>query len=94
MPERIASPHLTLADGTKAMRDSYCSLSYAPGHQQRPSFKRCANEMGVPVVYGGGRCGRTWNPIRMGYSYIGQADGALTRYAMHWGCLGASKTTF
>ena len=43
---------LDLADGTKAMRDSYCSLSYAPGTSAKTIIQRCANEMGVPVVYG------------------------------------------
>ena len=67
---------LDLADGTKAMRDSYCSLSYAPGTSATTIIQRCANEMGVPVVYGDG-VGEL-ESYQNGYSYIGQADGALT----------------
>ena len=67
---------LDLADGTKAMRDSYCSLSYAPGTSAKTIIQRCANEMGVPVVYGDG-VGEL-ESYQNGYSYIGQADGALT----------------
>ena len=67
---------LDLADGTKAMRDSYCSLSYAPGTSARTIIQRCANEMGVPVVYGDD-VGEL-ESYQNGYSYIGQADGALT----------------
>jgi hypothetical protein len=67
---------LDLADGTKAMRDSYCSLSYAPGTSAKTIIKRCANEMGVPVVYGDD-VGEL-ESYQNGYSYIGQADGALT----------------
>ena len=43
---------LDLADGTVALRDSYCSLSYAPGTSAKTIIQRCATEMGVPVVYG------------------------------------------
>lgn len=67
---------LDLADGTKAMRDSYCSLSYAPGTSAKTIIQRCANEMGVPVVYGDD-VGEL-ESYQNGYSYIGQADGALT----------------
>ena len=67
---------LDLADGTKAMRDSYCSLSYAPGTSAKTIIQRCANDMGVPVVYGDD-VGEL-ESYQNGYSYIGQADGALT----------------
>lgn len=67
---------LDLADGTTAMRDSYCSLSYAPGTSAKTIIQRCANEMGVPVVYGDD-VGEL-ESYQNGYSYIGQADGALT----------------
>lgn len=67
---------LDLADGTKAMRDSYCSLSYAPGTSAKTIIQRCANEMGVPVVYGDD-VGEL-ESYQNGYSYIGPADGALT----------------
>ena len=67
---------LDLADGTKAMRDSYCSLSYAPGTSAKTIIQRCANEMGVPVVYG--EDVGELESYQNGYSYIGQADGALT----------------
>ena len=67
---------LDLADGTKAMRDSYCSLSYAPGTSAKTIIQRCASEMGVPVVYGDD-VGEL-ESYQNGYSYIGQADGALT----------------
>ena len=67
---------LDLADGTKAMRDSYCSLSYAPGTSAKTIIQRCANEMGVPVVYG--HDVGELESYQNGYSYIGQADGALT----------------
>ena len=67
---------LDLADGTKAMRDSYCSLSYAPGTSAKTIIQRCANEMSVPVVYGDD-VGEL-ESYQNGYSYIGQADGALT----------------
>ena len=67
---------LDLADGTKAMRDSYCSLSYAPGTSAKTIIQRCANEMGVPVVYGDD-VGEL-ESYKNGFSYYGQADGALT----------------
>ena len=67
---------LDLADGTKAMRDSYCSLSYAPGTSAKTIIQRCSNEMGVPVVYG--EDVGELESYQNGYSYIGQADGALT----------------
>lgn len=67
---------LDLADGTVAMRDSYCSLSYAPGTSAKTIVQRCANEMGVPVVYGDD-VGEL-ESYKNGFSYYGQADGALT----------------
>ena len=67
---------LDLADGTTAMRDSYCSLSYAPGTSAKTIIQRCANEMGVPVVYGDD-VGEL-ESYKNGFSYYGQADGALT----------------
>lgn len=67
---------LDLADGTVAMRDSYCSLSYAPGTSAKTIIQRCANEMGVPVVYGDD-VGEL-ESYKNGFSYYGQADGALT----------------
>lgn len=67
---------LDLADGTKAMRDSYCSLSYAPNTSAKTIIQRCANEMGVPVVYGD-EVGEL-ESYKNGFSYYGQADGALT----------------
>ena len=67
---------LDLADGTVALRDSYCSLSYAPGTGARTIIQRCANEMGVPVVYGDD-VGEL-ESYNNGYSFIGQAKDALT----------------
>ena len=67
---------LDLADGTTAMRDSYCSLSYAPGTSAKTIIQRCANEMGIPVVYGDD-VGEL-ESYKNGFSYYGQADGALT----------------
>ena len=67
---------LELADGTIALRDSYCSLSYAPGTSAKTIIQRCANEMGVPVVYGDG-VGELEN-YKNGFSFYGQAKDALT----------------
>lgn len=67
---------LDLADGTKAMRDSYCSLSYAPGTSAKTIIQRCANEMGVPVVYGDD-VGEL-ESYKNGFSFYGQAKDALT----------------
>lgn len=67
---------LDLADGTVALRDSYCSLSYAPGTSAKTIIQRCANEMGVPVVYGD-EVGEL-ESYKNGFSFIGQAKNALT----------------
>ena len=67
---------LELADGTIALRDSYCSLSYAPNTSAKTIIQRCANEMGVPVVYGDD-VGEL-ESYKNGYSFIGQAKDALT----------------
>lgn len=67
---------LDLADGTVALRDSYCSLSYAPGTASKTIIQRIANEMGVPVVYGDDV--EELESYENGYSFIGQAKDALT----------------
>lgn len=67
---------LDLADGTVALRDSYCSLSYAPGTSAKAIIQRCANEMGVPVVYGDD-VGEL-ESYKNGFSFYGQAKDALT----------------
>lgn len=67
---------LDLADGTVALRDSYCSLSYAPGTSAKTIIQRCATEMGVPVVYGDD-VGELEN-YKNGFSFIGQAPECLT----------------
>ena len=67
---------LDLADGTVALRDSYCSLSYAPGTSAKTIIQRCANEMGVPVVYG--EDVGEFESYKNGFSFIGQAKDALT----------------
>ena len=67
---------LELADGTVALRDSYCSLSYAPGTGAKTIIQRIANEMGIPVVYGDGV--GALESYRNGFSFIGQAKDALT----------------
>ena len=67
---------LDLADGTVALRDSYCSLSYAPGTSAKTIIQRCANEMGVPVVYGDD-VGEL-ESYKNGFSFIGQSKDALT----------------
>ena len=67
---------LDLADGTIALRDSYCSLSYAPGTSAKTIIQRCANEMGVPVVYGDD-VGEL-ESYKNGFSFYGQAKDALT----------------
>ncbi|MEE1122508.1 MAG: hypothetical protein UHU06_03025 [Acinetobacter pseudolwoffii] len=67
---------LELADGTISLRDSYCSLSYAPNTSAKTIIQRCANEMGVPVVYGDD-VGEL-ESYKNGYSFIGQAKDALT----------------
>ena len=67
---------LDLADGTVALRDSYCSLSYAPGTSAKTIIQRCANEMGVPVVYGDD-VGEL-ESYKNGFSFYGQAKDALT----------------
>ena len=67
---------LDLADGTIALRDSYCSLSYAPGTSANAIINRCAAEMGVPVVYGDG-VGEL-ESYKNGFSFYGQAKDALT----------------
>ena len=67
---------LDLADGTVALRDSYCSLSYAPGTSAKTIIQRCANEMGVPVVYGDD-VGEL-ESYKNGFSFIGQAKDGLT----------------
>ena len=67
---------LDLADGTIALRDSYCSLSYAPGTSAKTIIQRCANEMGVPVVYG--EDVGELESYKNGFSFIGQAKDALT----------------
>lgn len=67
---------LDLADGTVALRDSYCSLSFAPGTASKTIIQACANEMGVPVVYGDD-VGEL-ESYKNGFSFIGQAKDALT----------------
>lgn len=67
---------LDLADGTVALRDSYCSLSYVPGTSAKTIIQRCANEMGVPVVYGDD-VGEL-ESYKNGFSFYGQAKDALT----------------
>ena len=67
---------LDLADGTIALRDSYCSLSYAPNASAKTIIQRCANEMGIPVVYG--EDVGELESYKNGYSFIGQAKDALT----------------
>ena len=67
---------LDLADGTVALRDSYCSLSYAPGTSAKTIIQRCANEMGVPVVYGDD-VGEL-ESYKNGFSFYGQAKDGLT----------------
>ena len=67
---------LDLADGTVALRDSYCSMSYAPGTSAKTIIQRCANEMGVPVVYGDD-VGEL-ESYKNGFSFYGQAKDALT----------------
>lgn len=67
---------LDLADGTVALRDSYCSLSYAPGTSAKTIIQRCATEMGVPVVYGDD-VGELEN-YKNGFSFIGQAPECMT----------------
>lgn len=67
---------LDLADGTVALRDSYCSISYAPGTSAKTIIQRCATEMGVPVVYGDD-IGELEN-YKNGFSFIGQAPECLT----------------
>lgn len=67
---------LDLADGTVALRDSYCSLSYAPNTSAKTIIQRCADEMGIPVVYGDG-VGEL-ESYKNGYSFIGQAKDSLT----------------
>jgi len=67
---------LDLADGTIALRDSYCSLSYAPGTSAKTIIQRIANEMGLPVVYGDD-VGELEN-YKNGFSFYGQAKDALT----------------
>ena len=67
---------LDLADGTVALRDSYCSLSYAPGTSAKTIIQRCANEMGVPVVYG--EDVGELESYKNGFSFIGQAKDGLT----------------
>ena len=67
---------LELADGTVALRDSYCSLSYAPNTSAKTLIQRCANEMGVPVVYGDD-VGEL-ESYKNGFSFYGQAKDALT----------------
>lgn len=67
---------LDLADGTVALRDSYCSLSYAPGTSAKTIIQRCATEMGVPVVYGDD-VGELEN-YKNGFSFYGQAPECLT----------------
>lgn len=67
---------LELADGAVALRDSYCSLSYAPGTSAKTIIQRCASEMGVPVVYGD-EVGELEN-YKNGFSFYGQAKDALT----------------
>ena len=67
---------LDLADGTVALRDSYCSLSYAPNTSAKTIIQRIADEMGVPVVYGDD-VGELEN-YKNGFSFYGQAKDALT----------------
>lgn len=68
--------HLELADGTVALRDSYCTLSYAPNVAAKVIIQRCANEMGVPLVYG--KDVGDIEAYRNGFSFIGLAKDALT----------------
>lgn len=67
---------LDLADGTVALRDSYCSLSYAPNTPAKTIIQRCATEMGVPIVYGDD-VGELEN-YKNGFSFYGQAPECLT----------------
>lgn len=68
--------HLELADGTVALRDSYCTLSYAPNVAAKIIIQRCANEMGVPLVYG--KDVGDLEAYQNGFSFIGLAKDALT----------------
>lgn len=68
--------HLELADGTVALRDSYCTLSYAPNVAAKVIIQRCANEMGVPLVYG--KEVGDIEAYKNGFSFIGLAKDALT----------------
>lgn len=68
--------HLELADGTVALRDSYCSLSYAQNVAAKVIIQRCANEMGVPLVYG--KEVGDIEAYKNGFSFIGLAKDALT----------------
>jgi hypothetical protein len=68
--------HLELADGTVALRDSYCSLSYAQNVAAKVIIQRCANEMGVPLVYG--KDVGEIEAYKNGFSFIGLAKEALT----------------
>ena len=68
--------HLELADGTVALRDSYCTLSYAPNVAAKIIIQRCANEMGVPLVYG--KDVGDIEAYRNGFSFIGLSKDALT----------------
>lgn len=64
------------ADGKKPIRDSYCSLSYKPGTSAKVILNRCANEMGLPLVYGDGVDSLESYPN--GYSFVGRAADAIT----------------
>ena len=67
---------IEIADGRKSIRDSYCSLSYKPGTSAKIILNRCANEMGLPLVYGDGVDSLESYPN--GYSFIGRAADAIT----------------
>ena len=68
--------HLEIADGTVALRDSYCTLSYAQNVAAKVVIQRCANEMGVPLVYG--EDVGDLEAYKNGFSFIGLAKDALT----------------
>lgn len=68
--------HLELADGVVALRDSYCSLSYGVNVAAKVIIQRCANEMGVPLVYG--KDVGDLEAYQNGFSFIGKAKDALT----------------
>ncbi len=77
------STELTLSDGQVPLRDTFFSLSFAPGVAGNTILKYIADEMGLPLVLGQGV---QFGSFQNGYSYAGLPRDALDGICYHSGC--------